>query len=162
MQDDDDVDHVEEFIKSLPDGVQETVRALDTLDEDVCKLEAEFRKELRALERKYEVLEKPLFEKRSALVSGAEKPADAKAADGGGVPDFWLGAMKNCMVIAANITEKDEVILKSLTNITTETLPEEVGVGFELTFHFKENEFFTNKVLTKTYHMAGARPLSTP
>ena len=65
------MDHVEEFIKSLPDGVQETVRALDTLDEDVCKLEAEFRKELRALERKYEVLEKPLLEKRSALVSGA-------------------------------------------------------------------------------------------
>ncbi|KAJ1495867.1 nucleosome assembly protein-domain-containing protein [Baffinella frigidus] len=46
------------------------------------------------------------------------------------------------------------VILKSLTNITSETLPEEVGVGFKLEFTFKTNEFFTNTTLTKTYLMA--------
>ena len=49
-------------------------------------------------DRRYEKLEKPLFEKRANLVSGTDKPADAKAAAGEGVPDFWLGAMRNCMV----------------------------------------------------------------
>jgi hypothetical protein len=48
----DEEDPVEEFIKSLPEPVQKCVSALDSLDEEVCDLEAQFRKELRDLERK--------------------------------------------------------------------------------------------------------------
>ena len=48
----DDEDPVEEFIKSLPEPVQKCVGALDALDEEVCELEAQFRKEMRDLERK--------------------------------------------------------------------------------------------------------------
>eukprot|EP00961_Rhodomonas_salina_P104013 1399950-Rhodomonas_salina.1 len=155
-QDDEEIDKeklVEEFIKSLPEPVQACVAALNELDDEVSTLEAAYRKEMRELERKYEGLEAPIFEKRKAILSGEQKPDKA---DGTGVPDFWLGAMQNCSMIAANITEKDEAILKSLTNITSQTLPEETGIGFKLTFHFKENEFFTNKELTKTYFMADA------
>jgi nucleosome assembly protein 1-like 1 len=103
----------------------------------------------------YEKLEAPLFKKRSAIVSGETRPegvADSEAIKG--IPEFWLGVMRNCGCIAGNITEKDEVILHSLTNITAETLPEGENVGFKLEFTFAENEFFTNKVLTKTYLMA--------
>jgi hypothetical protein len=50
--DDDDEDPVEMFIKSLPEPVQKCVAALDSIDEEVCELEAQFRKEMRALERK--------------------------------------------------------------------------------------------------------------
>lgn len=48
----DDEDPVEEFIKSLPEPVQKCVGALDTLDEEICELETQFRKDLRDLERK--------------------------------------------------------------------------------------------------------------
>lgn len=48
----------------------------------------------------------------------------------------------------------EQVILKSLTNIESSTLPEEEGVGFRLDFTFAANEFFTNTKLSKTYHMA--------
>jgi hypothetical protein len=47
-----DEDPVEEFIKSLPEPVQKCVSALDTLDEEICGLETQFRKDLRDLERK--------------------------------------------------------------------------------------------------------------
>ena len=50
--DEDEEDPVEEFIKSLPEPVQKCVGALDSLDEEVCELEAQFRKEMRDLERK--------------------------------------------------------------------------------------------------------------
>lgn len=48
----DEEDPVEEFIKSLPEPVQKCVSALDTLDEEICDLETQFRKDLRDLERK--------------------------------------------------------------------------------------------------------------
>jgi nucleosome assembly protein 1-like 1 len=103
----------------------------------------------------YEALEAPIFKKRAAIVSGETKPDDVTDTQGiKGIPEFWLGVMRNCSIIAGNITEKDEVILHSLTNITTETLPEGEHIGFKLEFTFAENEFFTNKVLTKTYMMA--------
>jgi len=50
--DEEDEDPVEEFIKSLPEPVQKCVSALDTLDEEICGLETQFRKDLRDLERK--------------------------------------------------------------------------------------------------------------
>jgi nucleosome assembly protein 1-like 1 len=103
----------------------------------------------------YEALEKPIFEKRTKLITGETKAEGVTDTQGiKGIPEFWLGVMRNCACIAGNITEKDEVILHSLTNITTETLPEGENIGFKLEFHFAENEFFSNKVLTKTYLMA--------
>jgi transposase len=50
--DEDDEDPVEEFIKSLPEPVQKCVADLNKLDEEVCELESQFRKEMRELERK--------------------------------------------------------------------------------------------------------------
>ena len=153
-EEEEEVDAVEEFLKSLPESQQECVAALEELDGDIEKFQVEFRKEFRALQRKYEQLEAPTFAKRAAIVSGQQKPDGAKAADGNGIPDFWLTAMRNCSCINENITEKDEVILKSLVDITAHTLTEEEGIGFRLEFTFDKNEFFTNTKLTKTYFMA--------
>ena len=103
----------------------------------------------------YEALEAPIFKKRMDIVTGASKPEGVTGTEG--VPEFWLGAMRNCRAIAGNITEEDEVILHSLVNVTAETLPEDQAegkIGFKLEFTFKENEFFKNRVLTKTYLMA--------
>ena len=114
----------------------------------------------------------PLYEKRAKIVNGqaepteeeveageadeeededqAEKPAettDASGADMKGIPEFWLSAMKNSS-LAETITDRDEEALKHLTDIRMEYLDRP---GFRLIFEFAENEFFTNKVMTKTY-----------
>jgi nucleosome assembly protein 1-like 1 len=153
-EEEEDIDPVEEFLKSLPESQQECVKALEELDTEVEKLQTEFRKEFRALQRKYEGLEAPTFAKRAAIISGEQKPDGATAADGTGIPDFWLGAMRNCACISEYITEKDEVILKSLKDVTAATLTEEEGIGFRLEFTFLPNEFFTDTKLVKTYYMA--------
>ena len=51
------------------------------------------------------------------------------------------------------ITEKDAAILAHLVDIRTAPLGGE-DHGFTLSFHFSENPFFTNTVLTKTYKWA--------
>jgi len=65
-----------------------------------------------------------------------------------GVPEFWLTAMKNHIQLAEFITEKDEAVLKHLVDIRMSYIEKP---GFRLEFEFSENEFFANKVLTKTY-----------
>jgi nucleosome assembly protein 1-like 1 len=145
-------DYVKQFIESLPESVQECVKALDVLDKDVESLQTNFRKELRELERKYQALKAPVFAKRANIISGDEKPAGTNSSEG--IPDFWLGCLMNCNRIAPSITEKDQPILKSLINITAATLPEEEGIGYRLEFSFKPNEYFNNEKLTKTYYMA--------
>ncbi len=145
-------DYVKQFLESLPESVQECVKSLDALDKEVETHQSNFRKELRELERKYQALKAPVFAKRANIISGDEKPAGTSSSDG--IPDFWFGCMMNCNRIGPSITEKDQPILKFLSNITSETLPEEEGVGYRLEFMFKPNEHFTNEKLTKTYLMA--------
>src|ERR1700733_10261911 len=65
-----------------------------------------------------------------------------------GVPEFWLTAMKNMIALADLITAKDEEVLRHLTDVRLSYLD---VPGFRLEFEFAENEFFTNKVLTKSY-----------
>ncbi|KAK2395612.1 nucleosome assembly protein 1-2 [Trifolium repens] len=82
-----------------------------------------------------------ILEFNSFLVTCVEK----------GVPSFWLVAMKNNIVLAHEITARDEEALKFLKDIkyTRNVEPK----GFKLEFVFDENPFFSNSVLTKTYIM---------
>lgn len=66
-----------------------------------------------------------------------------------GVSDFWLTALSAHPNIGELITEDDMAALANLANITVEYSDD--FTAFTLHFHFKENEFFSNKVLTKTY-----------
>ena len=92
----------------------------------------------------------------SPAISSNISPANP----GAGIPEFWLTALRNHVGISDLITERDAEALKHLTDIRVSYLPElgdartgtdSAALGFKLTFHFTENAFFTNKVLTKTY-----------
>jgi nucleosome assembly protein 1-like 1 len=137
-------------------------------------LEAEFQEEVLLLEKKYFAKFTPLYEKRAKIVNGAAEPTDAEVKDGeedeekdvtkseadgtakqeessepvSGIPEFWLSAMKNQVSLAEMITDRDEAALKHLTDVRMEYLDKP---GFRLIFEFCENEFFTNKIITKTY-----------
>ena len=71
-----------------------------------------------------------------------------------GIPNFWLVALRNNEQIQELITERDEPVLAHLVDITS-SLPEGEGeqMGFVLDFHFSKNDFFSNAVVSKTYHM---------
>mmetsp|Transcript_26416 Transcript_26416/g.56765 ORF Transcript_26416/g.56765 Transcript_26416/m.56765 type:complete len:422 (-) Transcript_26416:196-1461(-) len=68
-----------------------------------------------------------------------------------GIPQFWACAMGHVDVIAELISEADVDCLDHLTDVTCADFPD--GLGFELTFHFAPNPFFTNTVLTKRYEV---------
>ncbi len=68
----------------------------------------------------------------------------------GGIPDFWLTALKNHIAFSSLITERDEAALQRLTDITLEYLDGEYQ-GYRITFHFSSNDFFEDATLTKEY-----------
>ena len=147
------------------------------IQKEHSKLEAEFQEEVLQLEKKYFLKFTPLYEKRSAIVNGASEPTEQEVQAGeedeeeeeegeeegaavkeetagesaenvNGIPEFWLSAMKNQISLAEMITDRDEEALRSLTDIRMEYLDKP---GFRLIFEFAENEYFTNKIVTKTY-----------
>ena len=160
------------YIESLPAPVKRRVTGLKGIQKEHSKLEAEFQEEVLQLEKKYFAKFTPLYEKRAKIVNGAQEPTEAELEAGkaeqeeddeeqaaeaqetestekvDGIPEFWLSAMKNQMSLAEMITDRDEEALKFLTDIRMEYLDRP---GFRLIFEFAENEFFTNKTISKTY-----------
>ncbi|RKF61622.1 putative nucleosome assembly protein [Erysiphe neolycopersici] len=158
------------YIESLPTAVRRRVAGLKGVQKQHSKLEAEFQEEVLELEKKYFAKFTPLYSKRSKIVNGEIEPTDDEVNAGEndkdkedepivtpdgkesseikGIPEFWLSAMKNQASLAGMITDRDEAALKDLVDVRMEYLEKP---GFRLIFEFAENEFFTNKILTKTY-----------
>ena len=163
------------YVESLPTPIRRRVDGLKGVQKEHSKLEAQFQEEVLELEKKFFAKFTPLYEKRSKIVNGQAEPTEeeiktgeaerededddeekpkpdeeeeAAAADVKGIPEFWLSAMKNSS-LAETITDRDEEVLKDLTDIRMEYLDRP---GFRLIFEFAENAFFTNKTLSKTYY----------
>ncbi|CAD6439653.1 1b5c7c4f-d892-4209-af1d-2ca0ba4437e5 [Sclerotinia trifoliorum] len=158
------------YIESLPTPVRRRVAGLKGVQKEHSKLEAEFQEEVLELEKKYFAKFTPLYQKRAKIVNGEVEPTEEEIKSGeeedeehdaepaekvdesaekiAGIPEFWLSAMKNQVSLAEMITDRDEAALKDLTDIQMEYLDKP---GFRLIFQFADNEFFTNKTITKTY-----------
>ncbi|KAF2238581.1 NAP-domain-containing protein [Viridothelium virens] len=168
------------YIESLPAPVRRRVAGLKGVQKDHAKLEAEFQEEILQLEKRYFAKFTPLYEKRARIVNGQAEPTEEEVEAGEkkeeedeegdeeeakeptepveatetsdvdvkGIPEFWLSAMKNQISLAELITDRDEAALRHLSDIRMEYLDKP---GFRLIFEFAENEFFTNKTITKTY-----------
>ena len=164
------------YIESLPAPVRRRVAGLKGVQKEHSKLEAQFQEEVLELEKKYFAKFTPLYQKRAQIVNGAAEPSEQEVIAGKqaeeeddetesskvevsetdesatgirGIPEFWLSAMKNQISLAELITDDDQAALKSLTDIRMEYLERP---GFRLIFEFADNDFFTNKIITKTYY----------
>lgn len=163
------------YIESLPASVRRRVTGLKGVQKEHAKLEIAFQEDVLELEKKYATKFKPLYEKRAKIITGAAEPTEEEVTAGdqeddvasdkatrghheeeepqgenvAGIPEFWLSAMKNHPSVAGLITDGDEAALKYLIDIRMEYLDKP---GFRLVFEFAENEIFTNKLITKTYH----------
>lgn len=162
------------YIESLPVEVKKSIEALKGVQVKQNELQNQFRRECLELEKKYLELQKPLYERRLAIISGAAKatqeeidagtqasqkdneeytpiPSDASG-DPAPIPEFWLTALRNHVGLSELITERDAAALKHLTDIRLSYLPsDQPKPGFKIAFHFSPNEYFENEVLEKTY-----------
>lgn len=159
-----------------PANVRARVRALKNLQLQTLEIEKKYFQEVHALECKYEKLYEPLMKKRSEIVIGRYEPSgketefneelDEQSVNNNvdnsikGIPQFWLTVFKNVDKISATISEADEKILKHLVDVRL-TMTEN-PMGFELEFEFEQNEFFTNKVLKKSYKLANEIDKESP
>ncbi|KAI8367587.1 uncharacterized protein BYT42DRAFT_504411, partial [Radiomyces spectabilis] len=166
------------YIESLPAPVKRRINGLKYLQSKHAELESQFQEEVLALEKKYLELYRPLYEKRTEVVTGKYEPTDEEVALGekvdaeeedeqegkkdekkdeeeeekepvNGIPEFWLTLLKNHPQIGETITDADEEALKHLIDVRMSYMDQP---GFQLEFVFEENDFFTNKSLTKTYY----------
>lgn len=162
------------YIESLPVSVRRRVAGLKGVQKEHAKLEAQFQEEVLELEKKYFAKFTPLYQRRATIVNGGAEPTEDEVDAGkkeeedvdvkesgeepkkeekepamSGIPEFWLSAMKNQISLAEMITDRDEDALKHLVDVRMEYLDRP---GFRLIFEFAENDFFTNKTISKTYY----------
>ncbi|PRW57921.1 Nucleosome chromatin assembly complex isoform B [Chlorella sorokiniana] len=162
------------FIESLPVPVQTRISYLKELDGERAELYERYREERRALEEReerraleerYDALYAPIYAKRSDVINGRQEAPEnetdegkaAAAAEAGevpaGIPDFWMVAIRNALEEEA-VTEKDAQVLSYCTDVRCERFHDEDGdEGFKLIFAFKENPFFSDAELWKSYYM---------
>lgn len=164
------------YIDNLSPAVKKRVFGLKAVQQQQMKLEAEFQKELLELEKKYFGKYEPLYERRKQIIIGETEPTESEVEVGEeiertehpdddhddaeesaedddseevGIPNFWLTALENLLTVAETITERDSEVLANLKDIRMKYLS---TPGFQLIFEFDKNDFFTNTILTKTYH----------
>lgn len=169
------------YVESLPPSVQRRINGLKYLQSQHAELEGKFQEEVLALEKKYLELYKPLYAKRADVVNGRYEPTEQEVELGAkvdedeeeeeqekqqdkktteveedeedkqvnGIPEFWLTLLKNHPQIGETITDQDEEVLRQLVDIRMSYMEKP---GFKLEFEFADNDYFTDKILTKTYY----------
>uniref|UniRef100_A0A5F8H4E8 Nucleosome assembly protein 1 like 1 n=1 Tax=Monodelphis domestica TaxID=13616 RepID=A0A5F8H4E8_MONDO len=176
---------------SLSKVVKRLVNALKNLQVKCAQIEAKFYEEVHALERKYAVLYRSLFDKRSEIINAIyesteeecewkpdddeeiseemkekakleKEKKDEENEDPKGIPEFWLTVFKNVDLLSDMVQQHDEPILKHLKDIKVNFSDAGQPMSFTLEFHFEPNEYFTNEVLMKTYRMRSEPDDSDP
>ena len=163
-EEEEDRKELDDAIKDLkPDEASDNVKSklilLSDLHMDYKKFENEqYGKEYDQLQDKYDKQYEEIYSKIDNIVNTTDKieltpeemekygitdDGEAKAID-----DYWEKVIINSRYFT--ITDKDKLILKYLTKVKMVKLPESV-MDFKVDFYFKENEFFSNEILTKKY-----------
>jgi len=109
-------------------------------DEDAKKLQEIQRDLARAelvLERQAQAYLRPMYEKRRQVIKS--------------IPNFWPVAMMNNSALAFQIQHNaDQTALSYLEDVWVEKNAKEHRC-FTIEFHFKENQFFSDRILKKEY-----------
>ncbi|KAF8971429.1 hypothetical protein BDZ97DRAFT_1913911 [Flammula alnicola] len=108
----------------------EEAKKLQEIQRDLARIEL-------VLERQAQATLRPVYEKRRKVVAN--------------IPNFWPVALMNHSLFAYHAQHNaDQTALSYLEDIWVEKDPNEHRC-FTIEFHFKENQFFTDKVLKKEY-----------
>lgn len=167
------------LMDNLAPEVKKRVTALKALHDEYVEMELAHKREECALEAKYAKLYASIFDKRFDIITGMREPTEAELARGKeiekmqeiqdeeqpssekneeetpagnvkGVPGFWLQVFQNHRAFEGIINDEDVPCLRSLKDIRVRLL-EDNAPSFALDFHFDENEYFTNKTLSKEF-----------
>ncbi|XP_065371902.1 nucleosome assembly protein 1-like 1 [Calliphora vicina] len=119
---------------------------------ETIKLDVDLQREIYNLEKSFEKKHNAIFDKRTKLLDdfkNVAKGGDAKD-EGHNINNFWLKVLKSSYT--EFISKRDEKILVHLSDIRSK-LYNEPDVKFVIEFLFEPNEYFSNRILTKTYFL---------
>ncbi|XP_078739167.1 protein SET isoform X2 [Lampetra fluviatilis] len=117
---------------------QEAIEQIDEVQNEIDRLNEQASEEILKVEQKYNQLRQPFFQKRSELI--------------GKIPNFWVTTFVNHPQISALLDEEDEEALHFLIRVEV-TEFEDIKSGYRIDFHFEENPYFENKVISKEFHL---------
>lgn len=114
------------------DGVEAIQAELQILNEKASD-------EILKVEQKFNKLRRPLFEKRNETLKD--------------IPNFWVTTLANHHVTAPMLeSDQDEGCLHYLTTLDVED-GEDIKSGYQIKFHFAENPYIANEVITKSFEI---------
>jgi len=118
--------------------ISDALELIDACQNEIDALNEKASEEILKVEQKYNKLRKPCYEKRSELVAN--------------ISNFWVTAFINHPQVSGILDEEEEECLHALTKLEVEEF-EDIKSGYRINFHFEENPFFENKILTKEFHL---------
>jgi template-activating factor I len=117
---------------------QEAIEQIDEVQNEIDRLNEQASDEILKVEQKYNKLRQPHFHQRSELIAK--------------IPNFWVTAFVNHPQVSALLNEEDEEVLQYLTRVEVQEF-EDIKSGYKINFHFEENEYFENDVVSKEFHL---------
>ncbi|KAK9890022.1 hypothetical protein WA026_008829 [Henosepilachna vigintioctopunctata] len=129
----------------LDAATQRNLEAIDVCQIEIDNLNVKASEEILEIEQKFNQLRKPYFKKRSEIIKS--------------INNFWFTAIMNHPDLCSIVDEREEECLQFLNRIEVEEF-EDIKSGYQIDFHFDENPFFENAVLTKEFHLEPGSPKS--
>jgi len=127
---------------------QKAIEAIFDVQSEIDKLNEQASEEILKVEQKYNKQRQPFFQKRADLIAK--------------LPSFWVLTFVNHPQVCCLINDQDEEALNFLTKVEVQEF-DDIKSGYSISFHFRENPFFKNQVLTKTFHLgAEGTPVCKP
>jgi len=123
---------------SADDLNPEVIEKIDEVQNSIDQLNEEASEEILRVEQKFNKQRQPLFNQRGDLIKQ--------------IPKFWLKTFLNHPQMSGMLSEIDEQILEHLTSLDVQE-HEDIKSGYKITFHFSENEWFSEKSLVKEFRI---------
>jgi len=163
-------------IQALPLPQRKAIYALKANQATLLGLRQKKDEESNEVKKKFMGFVKPLWEERRKIVQGIREVTDHEVSLGEkvsgatsngevlqekedrpqtdpiqGIPDFWLTVITNNDLMMDHVSQRDKEALSALQDVTVQYIDGDPSKGYELTFTFGGNRFFTDTVLTKKY-----------
>lgn len=120
---------------------QNALEEIDACQNEIDALNEAASEDILIVEQKYNRLRTPYFDKRNDIIKR--------------IPNFWVTAFVNHPQISAILDEDEEDCLHYLTQLEVEEF-DDIKSGYRISFHFKENPYFENKMLTKEFNLGSS------
>ncbi|XP_039062151.1 NAP1-related protein 2-like [Hibiscus syriacus] len=126
----------EENSEQIDGEVVVPIEKLQEIQDELEKINEEASEKVLEVEQKYNVVRKPVYDKRSEIIKS--------------IPDFWLTAFLSHPVLGELLTVEDQKIFKYINSLEVEDF-KDLKSGYCITFNFNPNPYFEDTKLTKTF-----------